>query len=129
MSNSKERGYGNAERVLPGRRVSPRDEEVSRKEGIKTVRFDVRAGSKEALEEEAKRRGLSVAQLIVDSVNAYVGRVIISNKNNNSMGRIHWGAPFSFAQKSLQKPKKCDLPLDIYGSVCYNNSVRRAVQK
>lgn len=50
------------------------------KEGIKTVRFDVRAGSKEALEEEAKRRGLSVAQLIVDSVNAYVGRVIISNK-------------------------------------------------
>ena len=50
------------------------------KEGIKTVRFDVRAGSKEALEEEAKRRGLSVAQLIVDSVNAYVGRVIISNR-------------------------------------------------
>lgn len=50
------------------------------KEGIKTVRFDVRAGSKEALEEEAKRRGISVAQLIVDSVNAYVGRVIISNR-------------------------------------------------
>ena len=50
------------------------------KEGIKTVRFDVRAGSKEALEEEAKRRGLSVAQLIVDSVNAYVGREIIANK-------------------------------------------------
>jgi hypothetical protein len=50
------------------------------KEGIKTVRFDVRAGSKEALEEEAKSRGLSVAQLIVDSVNAYVGRVIISNR-------------------------------------------------
>lgn len=50
------------------------------KEGIKTVRFDVRAGSKEALEEEAKRRGLSVAQLIVDSVNAYVGRVIITNR-------------------------------------------------
>lgn len=50
------------------------------KEGIKTVRFDVRAGSKEAMEEEAKRRGISVAQLIVDSVNAYVGRVIISNK-------------------------------------------------
>lgn len=50
------------------------------KEGIKTVRFDVRTGSKEALEEEAKRRGLSVAQLIVDSVNAYVGREIIANK-------------------------------------------------
>lgn len=50
------------------------------KEGIKTVRFDVRAGSKEALEEEAKRRGLSVAQLIVDSVNAYIGREIISNR-------------------------------------------------
>lgn len=50
------------------------------KEGIKTVRFDVRAGSKEALEEEAKRRGLSVAQLIVDSVNAYVGRAIITNR-------------------------------------------------
>lgn len=50
------------------------------KEGIKTVRFDVRTGSKEALEEEAKRRGLSVAQLIVDSVNAYVGREIITNK-------------------------------------------------
>nr|DAK06051.1 MAG TPA: hypothetical protein [Caudoviricetes sp.]DAV78452.1 MAG TPA: hypothetical protein [Caudoviricetes sp.] len=31
--------------------------------------------------------------------------------------------------KSLQKSqKKCDLPLDIYGSICYNNSVRRAVQ-
>lgn len=44
------------------------------------MRFDVRAGSKEALEEEAKRRGLSVAQLIVDSVNAYVGREIIANK-------------------------------------------------
>lgn len=50
------------------------------KEGIKTVRFDVRTGSKEALEEEAKRRGLSVAQLIVDSVNAYIGREIITNK-------------------------------------------------
>nr|DAM29980.1 MAG TPA: hypothetical protein [Caudoviricetes sp.] len=25
--------------------------------------------------------------------------------------------------------KKCDFPLDIYGSICYNNSVRRAVQK
>ena len=50
------------------------------KEGIKTVRFDVRAGSKEALEEEAKRRGLSVAQLIVDSVNAYVGCEIITNR-------------------------------------------------
>ena len=50
------------------------------KEGIKTVRFDVRAGSKEALEEEAKRRGISVAQLIVDSVNAYIGREIITSK-------------------------------------------------
>ena len=50
------------------------------KEGIKTVRFDVRAVSKEALEEEAKRRGLSVAQLIVDSVNAYVGCEIITNR-------------------------------------------------
>nr|DAG44892.1 MAG TPA: hypothetical protein [Caudoviricetes sp.] len=46
------------------------------------------------------------------------------------MGRIRWGAPFSFAQKSLQKNlEKCDLPLDIYDSICYNNSVRRAVQK
>nr|DAM67978.1 MAG TPA: hypothetical protein [Caudoviricetes sp.] len=25
--------------------------------------------------------------------------------------------------------KKCDLALDIYDSICYNNSVRRAVQK
>nr|DAO92658.1 MAG TPA: hypothetical protein [Caudoviricetes sp.] len=24
--------------------------------------------------------------------------------------------------------KKCDLPLDIHSSICYNNSVRRAVQ-
>jgi hypothetical protein len=50
------------------------------KEGIKTVRFDVRAGSKEALEEEAKSRGVSATQLIVDAVNAYIGREIITSK-------------------------------------------------
>nr|DAW64472.1 MAG TPA: hypothetical protein [Caudoviricetes sp.] len=32
--------------------------------------------------------------------------------------------------KSLQKiAKKFDLPLDIYGSICYNNSVRRGGTK
>ena len=45
-------------------------------------------------------------------------------------GRIRWGAPFLLLKKVCKKiSKKCDLPLDIYGSICYNNSVRRAVQK
>jgi hypothetical protein len=44
------------------------------------------------------------------------------------MGRIRWGAPFSLRKKFAKIAKKCDLPLDIYGSICYNNSVRRAVQ-
>nr|DAH16513.1 MAG TPA: hypothetical protein [Caudoviricetes sp.]DAP14489.1 MAG TPA: hypothetical protein [Caudoviricetes sp.] len=45
------------------------------------------------------------------------------------MGRIRWGAPFSLRKKFAKIRKKCDLPLDIYGSICYNKSVRRAVQK
>ena len=48
--------------------------------GMQKITIEVQAGSREALNAEAKSRGVSATQLIVDAVNAYIGREIISNK-------------------------------------------------
>lgn len=48
--------------------------------GMQKITIEVQAGSREALNAEAKSRGVSATQLIVDAVNAYGGREIISNK-------------------------------------------------
>lgn len=48
--------------------------------GMQKITIEVQAGSREALNAEAKSWGVSATQLIVDAVNAYVGREIISNK-------------------------------------------------
>jgi len=47
---------------------------------MQKITIEVQAGSREALNAEAKSRGVSATQLIVDAVNAYVGREIITNK-------------------------------------------------
>lgn len=48
--------------------------------GMQKITIEVQAGSREALNAEAKSRGVSATQLIVDAVNAYVGREIITSK-------------------------------------------------
>lgn len=48
--------------------------------GMQKITIEVQAGNREALNAEAKSRGVSATQLIVDAVNAYIGREIISNK-------------------------------------------------
>lgn len=48
--------------------------------GMQKITIEVQAGSREALNAEAKSRGVSATQLIVDAVNAYVGCEIITNR-------------------------------------------------
>ena len=48
--------------------------------GMQKITIEVQAGSREALNAEAKSHGVSATQLIVDAVNAYIGREIITSK-------------------------------------------------
>lgn len=57
------------------------------KENMEQVNLRVFREEKIALQEEAKNKGLSVRQYIIDAVNAKAGRVIISTRESRKKER------------------------------------------